>query len=460
MKNELEKRFSYKHALAMVIGTTVGAGIFFKGSKGLSSVGGSMKNCLIIITVVGLMAMVCAYLFSLLARKYVKCIGFIDYAEATVGSTYSYYVGWFLAVVYYPVIASTIAFMAGGYTCLLFGFNPFGIMRIIIGLFFVLIAILVNSISPKTAGRIQITTTALKLIPIVLMAVVGSIVGLINGNGISIFTDVSATTIAEDTGFFSAVCCFIFIFEGWGVATSINSELKNPKRDLPLAIIVGTIISIIIYLLYTYSMGATLTAEEIVSADYWLPQIAFSNLFHSNVAGTLIYVFIIISCIGTLNGVIFSCMRSFYALAIRNQGPNPKAMAQFNHKTKMPTKSCIHGGILALLWYFQCSVLYYQGPLQLDRTGLPVWLLGWEADEMTIMIMYLLYIPLFASIIKNEEHFNLINRFIVPVLGICCSCFIFACTWFAYGSDQMMFFLGFILLIMLVGMFFHNKKEK
>ena len=456
MNNELEKRYSFKHVLAMVIGIVIGSGIFFKTPKALSLVNGSMTQCLICIAVVGLIAIISSNIFAVLARKHVKCIGFIDYAEATMGHTFSYYVGWFMAEMYYPIIAGTLAHMTAGYTCLFLGLRPFGWERIVFGLIFILLAIFVNSISPKTAGKIQITTTALKLIPIILMAVVGSIVGLINGNGISIFTDTSAEALSESTGFFGAICCFSFIFEGWGIATSMNSELKNPQRDLPLALTIGTFFSVIIYLLYTYSMGATLTAEEIVAADYWLPQIAFSNLFHSNLVGTLIYVFIIISCLGTLNGVIFSCMRSFYALAIRNQGPNPTTVAQFNHKTKMPTKSCILGGIMAVFWYLQCSVLYYQGPLQLDRTGLPVWLLGWEADELVIMAMYALYIPIYAHIIKEMEDFNFVQRYLLPVLGICCSCFMFYCTWQSYGNDQLLYFLCTTLVVMLVGSFFYK----
>ena len=74
----------------MVVGIVIGAGIFFKGSKGLSFVGGEMKNCLIVIAFVGLIAIICSNLFAILARKYVNCIGFVDYADAAIGPRYSY----------------------------------------------------------------------------------------------------------------------------------------------------------------------------------------------------------------------------------------------------------------------------------------------------------------------------------------------------------------------------------
>ena len=457
MDNELEKRYGFPHALSMVVGIVTGCGIFFKASKGLEVLGGSMLECLLAMILVGLICLVCSYLFALLASRYVKCIGIIDYSNVSVGPRYSYFVGWFLSVMYYPVISSMMCYMAAKYTCLLLGFSAYGTEHTIIAFVYLLLCIFVNSISPRIAGRIQILTTIIKLMPIFALAIGGTYIGIKNGNGLNIFTDTSAKDLVEENSIFTAICAFVFIFEGWGIATSINSELKNPKRDLPKALMIGTIFCIIIYLLYTYSLGATLTAEEIVSAGYWLPQIAFTNLFHNNLAGVIVYVFIVISCLGAANGIVFAGMRSFYALAIRNQGPNPKEVARFNHKTKMPTRSCILGGVMALFWLFQCSILYYNGPLVMDRTGLPVWLMGWEADELVIMLMYLFYIPIFAHIFKAEEDFNFFQRYILSIIGIACSIFIFISTIIAYGASIVLSFLATFAIIMGLGAFFYRK---
>ena len=97
------------------------------------------------------------------------------------------------------------------------------------------------------------------------------------------------------------------------MATTINSELKNPKRDLPRALVGGALFCTLIYMLYVYSMSATMSAAEILAAGDNLPRAAFSNLLGSPAAGTLVMVFIIISCLGTTNGLMMGAARGAYS---------------------------------------------------------------------------------------------------------------------------------------------------
>ena len=83
--------------------------------------------------------------------------------------------------------------------------------------------------------------TVIKLVPLVVMGVGGTIVGLVNGNGVAIFTD-QTVTAGTDGGLLAGVCAFAFAYEGWILATTINSELHNPKRDLPRALIGGALL--------------------------------------------------------------------------------------------------------------------------------------------------------------------------------------------------------------------------
>jgi hypothetical protein len=92
-----------------------------------------------------------------------------------------------------------------------------------------------NALSPKLAGKFQISATVIKLIPITLMAVVGTLVGLFNGTLTTNFTTVVSQAVGGTTGsgLFAAVVATVFAYEGWIVATSINAELKNAKKNLP-----------------------------------------------------------------------------------------------------------------------------------------------------------------------------------------------------------------------------------
>jgi len=119
-----------------------------------------------------------AYAFSILAQKYEKVNGLLDYAEATCGSKYAYYLGWYMTMIYTPGITSVLGWVTARYLCGLFGFSlTSGETMVVAGLILVADAFL-NAISPKLASKTQISTTVIKLIPLILMAAVGMFAGL------------------------------------------------------------------------------------------------------------------------------------------------------------------------------------------------------------------------------------------------------------------------------------------
>ena len=91
----------------------------------------------------------------------------------------------------------------------------------------------VNALSPKLAGKFQTTTTVIKLIPLALMAVVGIVYGLVNGTLTENFAAAPVTGDPMGSPLFGAICSTAFAYEGWIIATSINAEIKNSKKNLP-----------------------------------------------------------------------------------------------------------------------------------------------------------------------------------------------------------------------------------
>ena len=458
MKTELEKKWGLPTALAMVIGTVIGSGIFFKAVKVLSLTDGNMGQALIVIGVVGLICIICSSVFAILGRKYYKCNGLIDYAEAICGKKYAYFMGWFLSVVYYPVIASTLLYISGTYFCMMLGLDMHSQANTGFSILFVFIIIVINMLAPKVAGKIQVSTTVIKLTPIILMAVVGSIVGIANGNGVEVFKSIGDVTSSSSIdGIFAGICAFAFAYEGWIAATTINSELKNPKRDLPLALIIGGIFCTLIYMVYVYSMSATLTPAEIIASGDNLPKIAFTNVF-GNVAGNIILAFIVVSCLGTANGMTMCTLRGPYSLAIRDRGIKPKELSSVDDITGMPLLSSIIGIGLIGFWLFQFSTLCMQGPLVFNGTHNPEWFFAWEADEIIIITLYILYIPIFINMMIKEKELNFFKRYILPLLAIICSLFMSYCAYVAYGKQTLYYLITF-LLIQIVGLFFYKNKS-
>ena len=99
-------------------------------------------------------------------------------------------------------------------------------------MFFLIASYAINTLSPILAGKFQVSTTFIKMIPLVLMAIVGIVVGLTNGMTVQNFSTV-VVQVKPGFALFTAVVATAFAYEGWIIATSINAELRDSEKNLP-----------------------------------------------------------------------------------------------------------------------------------------------------------------------------------------------------------------------------------
>ena len=433
----------------MVVGIVIGSGVFFKATPVFKNNNGDMISSILTVLVVGILMTICAYTFSILAGKHAKVNGIVDYAEAQVGERLAYTLGWFVSIVYYPVITSTLAWVSANYTCSLFEIGDQNV-RLLITASYMTAAFLMNIIAPKIAAKFQISTTVIKLIPLLIMAVVGTVVGLINGQTIANLTADTAAMANATGGFFGAVVAFAFAYEGWIIATCINAELHDAKKNLPKALIIGTLITISIYIAYFVGIASVLSTEQIMAAGDNLPRIAFSRLLGSEVFGTIAYVFIIISCLGTMNGVTIGNCRGLYSLAARGQGPAPKALSKLHDKWNMPVRAALITFGIAFIWMLQWEFGLIRGMLP------PI--ISFENDELPIITLYALYIPIFVSMMIKSKDLHPVKRFVFPALSIAACLFMIFCAFYAY-KEQAFYYLFIFTVIMLIGLMFYRDKR-
>ena len=91
MAQELKKKYGLLTAICMVVGIVVGSGVFFKAEAILNKTGGNLKIGILAWVIGGVIMIVSAYTFSILATKYEKVNGVVDYAEAMCGKKYAYF---------------------------------------------------------------------------------------------------------------------------------------------------------------------------------------------------------------------------------------------------------------------------------------------------------------------------------------------------------------------------------
>lgn len=461
MEKGLTKKYGLFTAICMVVGIVIGSGVFFKAQTILQKTNGNMPLGIIAWIIGGAIMLFCMLAFANMATKYEKVNGIVDYAEAMVGGKYAYFVGWFLTTVYYPCLTSVLAWLSARYTLVFItSVNPhfpliglgeaagaepvMGPECMVLMLFYLCAAYAVNALSPKLAGKFQVSTTVIKFIPLVLMAVVGIIYGLATGTLTENFTSVAdvAAKDAVSNPLLASVCATSFAYEGWIIATSINAELKDSKKNLPRALIIGGVIIVAIYIFYYIGVAGGATNKELMDAG---ATVAFTKVF-GNVIGNILNLFIAISCMGTMNGLMLGACRGMYSVASRDRGPACKTFKQIDERTNMPTNSSVIALLLCAFWgfYFVIANLAsgsaWFGPFVFDSSELP------------IIAVYALYLPIFIMWIVRAKTEGFFKRFIIPVLAIAGSCFmIYACiiahtmenVWFLLVAAAIMAFGAF-----------------
>ena len=421
---KLNKKYGLFTAICMVVGIVIGSGIFFKAKDVFLAANGNALYSVLAWLISGLIMVTIATSFGVLATKYEKVNGVVDYAEATCGKTYAYFVGWFMSLVYYPAMTSVLAWVSARYTLVLFGYNEVPLFAdlksslnspecITIALFYLVLIYFLNTIAPKVAGKFQVSSTAVKLTPIIFIAVVGFVVGLFNGNLAGNFDlasiDLSAIkSPAESTGLFPAICSTIFAYEGWIVATAINAEIKDSKKNLPIALCIGTLIIVAAYTLYNVGI---LGLAGIVDVSNEGTLVAFG--YFGAVVSKIISAFIVVSCLGTLNGLMLGCTRGMYSLAARGDGIAPDTLVQIDKKTNMPHNSAAFALLTCAIW-FVYFILMGLGVFDFGTISK----YGFDSSELPIITIYPLYVPILVIVMIKEKELHWFKRFVLPSISI------------------------------------------
>lgn len=445
----MEKRYTLPVAIAMVVGTVIGSGIFFKAEAVLKGTGGNLGIGILAFIIMGVVMIISACTFGIVAQSHEGVDGLVGFAKASCGKTYSYYVGWFMAVVYYPSLVGVLCWLPARYFGVLIGWeDPTSGPVMTLAIFFMVVTYLMNALAPRLAGKFQISTTIIKLVPLLLMAIVGTIVGLSNGQINYNFANVVDPSVAPLAGLFGGVVSLSFAFEGWICATSIGSELKDSKRNLPKALLIGTVIVAIVYVVYYIGLSGAIDSATLMENAQSGAKSAFMSVF-GQVGGIAIFAFVSISCWGTCNGLMMAVTRGMYDLAADGENEKLAMFRNIDPTTNMPTNSTVFGIFVSGLW-----LVYFYGA---NLTA------GWfgpfcfDSSELPIITLYALYIPIYFSLIKRND-LSAFRGKVMPILATLCSLFMVYATIRAYHI-KVLFYLIIFVVILVIGSFFKGKKK-
>jgi APA family basic amino acid/polyamine antiporter len=328
-------------ATAIVVANMIGIGVF--GSLGYQVLGIHSGFALIMLWVIG----------GITALLGALCYGEIGSAYTRSGGEYNY-----LSELYHPAVgflsgfvSSTVAFAApvaaaalflGTYaTHILTNWDP----KLIATTVVVLLTIL-HSITLRTGSKVQNVFTVVKVLLILFIIIAGLIAGRTGDT--SGFMPHAAGLGEILTGSFAISLYFVsYSYSGWNAAAYISNEIENPKKNLPRALLGGTMIVTILYVLLNFIFLYT-TPQGKVAGQGDISFVAASFIF-GTAGGKLIALIIAILLISSVSSMIIAGPRVTMVM-----GEDIRIFHFFSKKNRngIPSRAVIFQSCISLFFIF------------------------------------------------------------------------------------------------------------
>lgn len=399
-------KFGLFTTIAMICGVVIGSGIFFKSDDILIATGGNVALG-ILLWVLGAFGMVFGGLcIAQFAKKTSEAGGLITYCELAWGKSFAYLAGWFQTVFYFPAIIAVLSWIASLYIGLVFGIEDSSSLPIwIIMMVILFVTFTLNIMNTRNAGKFQDITLIIKL-----LALGGlSLVGLIFGSVSNISTTTTVSNYSSG-GLFAGLVACAFSYDGWFVGPTIAHEIRDPKKNLSKALVISPMIILSVYLFYFIGINAMLGPEMIMHlGDSSVGYIVQG--FFGDFAVKVVYIAVIISILGTINGLTLGYIRLPYSLALRDEFPRSERFKKVDGKYGISLSSALFCFVMVLVW----SILHFLSVKDIVLGFIHFG--GLQIDSLPIVLTYVFYGSLYISIIIKREG-NLWESLICPLLAL------------------------------------------
>jgi APA family basic amino acid/polyamine antiporter len=336
----LQRRLGLASAVSITVGSVIGSGIFLKPlsiSQALPSVGWIYALWIAL----GAVCLFGAFAYAELGTMFPEAGGQYAFLREGWGRGVAFLYGWAL---FWVINSGTIAALSiafAEYLLPLFGVDMQAEaeaprLKIAVAAVMVVGLAVINHFGVLWGAVVQNVSTIAKVGALAVLVVAG--IALVGGHE-------TATAVAQAPaaavplsvgGLVTAFIGIFWAYEGWYQLPFNAAELKRPKRDLPLGLIVGMLILILTYAAVNAIYLHAVPFEEMraLHEDREVPQLAVSRIFSPSVASYLTLL-VAISVLGSANPGLLSTPRGFYAMA--KDGLVPRALTWVHPRWGTPT---------------------------------------------------------------------------------------------------------------------------
>jgi len=448
---ELKRDLGLWSAAAIVVGTVIGSGIFLVPRTMIQRVG-SPEMVFVVWMTGGLLSLAGALSYAELAAAMPEAGGEYVYLREAYGPVWGFLYGW---TQMWVAKSGSIATLATGFFYYLTNFLPQlnGVLFVVpmpigahgapleirYGQIFAMALILflaaVNYFGVKVGGEVQVVVTVVKVALILFIIVAG----LGWGHRPAEHAPIAGTALTF-AGFFAAMVAALWAYDGWNNVSMVASEIRGPQRNLPLALIWGTLSVVIIYILANAAYFYVLTPREVAASSRVAADMMRRIL--GGAGGDVVSVAAMISIFAALNGSILSGARVPYAAARDGYFFRPMARVSAQYHTPGVSILCLSA------W---AAVLVLSGTY--DQLFTYVIFASWLLYGMTTA----------AVLVLRRKRSDLIRPYrtfgypVVPVLFVAIALCLVISTLFDSPRES---FLGLGLIFAGLPFYFHWRKQR
>ena len=352
----------------IVAGSMIGSGIFIV-SADIARQTGSAGGLLLTWVITGILTIFAALSYGELAAMMPKAGGQYVYLRESYSPMFGFLYGWTLFLVIQTGTIAAVAVAFARFLGVLFpaisptswiippinltsGYAVSLSIQQFVGVLLIIFLTFLNMQGLRLGKLIQNVFTSAKtlslLILIVLGIFIGGAAGTFSNNFAGLFTPQNAAIIKPDFaflpevsvngGFFALIVVFcvaqvgsLFSSDAWNNITFTAGEVKEPQKNIPLSLAMGTGLVITLYFLANIAYLATLSLTQIQDAPQDRVGTAALEVIFGGIGAAVMAIAIIISTFGCNNGLILSGARVYYAMAKDNLFFKSTAKLNKNH---------------------------------------------------------------------------------------------------------------------------------
>jgi len=339
----LIRRLGLWSAVAVLVGSTIGSGIF-RTPAGVARLVDDVPLFLLA-WVVGAVVVLCGALtYSELAAAFPRSGGVYVFVRESFGPLPAFLFTWAELLVIRPGAYGAIGITASAYTLRTLGHDPAAVMahlgplsisaEQLLGAGYIVLVGIVNYFGIHRGAVVQNLSTILKVGALVVLVIAGLTLGDANAAVPNMIAQRAHVGLSP---FLLAMVAILWAYDGWADLAFVGGEVQRPQKTLPQALLIGTATVVVLYLGANLVYLHLIPIQEMKHAELVAADVARLLVGPAGVVG--ISAVIAVSTFGTLNGSMMTAPRIFFAAA--EDGMLPQAIARIDPRTSSPTAAVL-----------------------------------------------------------------------------------------------------------------------